>query len=106
LSARPAQNLLKAKVITVRANLHATKINQDELLRSFVDRRDEADPSARKVLDAFRRVAERLPLDAGEWREIVALNESWRDTLSDSEVIRHLTAICHTRNPRKGRRRR
>lgn len=79
-------------------------MNQEQLLTSFFNRREEADPSAQMVLDEFIRVAERLPADAVAWDEIAGLDQSWRDTLSDSQVISLLRAIPRVRRPRKERR--
>jgi hypothetical protein len=67
--------------------------NSDELVRSFTERHDEADPKAREVLNEFIRVATALPGDPRIHRELAALDESWRDTLSDSQVIKHLRAL-------------
>jgi hypothetical protein len=90
------------------ANSQMTNLDQIKLLRSFTDRRSEADRKAREVLKEFIRVAKQLPLDADAtaWDELAALNESWRDTLSDSEIIRYLRAIHPDRRRRKGQRRR
>jgi hypothetical protein len=77
------------------------KLDQDKLFRSFTERRGEADPKAREVLNEFIRVAKLLPPDAVVWDELAALNESWRDTLLDSEVLRHLRAIQPGRAARK-----
>jgi hypothetical protein len=79
--------------------------DSDELLQSFTDRHEEADPKAREVLDEFIRITKELPPDSRKRRELVALNESWRDTLSDSEVIKHLRAL-HPNNAPDGRKRR
>jgi hypothetical protein len=81
-------------------------IDRDKLLRSFTERRGEADPKAREVLDEFIRVAEDLPADSGAWHEVVALDQSWRDTLSDSQVIKHLQALHPDRPLRKRKRQR
>ena len=76
----------------------------DELLRSFVERHSEADSNARNVLDEFIRVATALPPDSILRQELVALDESWRDTLSDSQVIRHLRVLHPESGSRKGKR--
>ena len=81
------------------------KLDQDKLFRSFTERRAEADPKARDVLNEFIRVAKLLPSDAVAWDELAALNEGWRDTLSDSEVIKHLRGL-HPERPLQKRRRR
>ena len=79
--------------------------DSDELLRSFVERRREADSNARDVLDEFIRVATALPPDSILRRELVALDESWRDTLSDSQVIRNLRVLRPESGSRKAVRR-
>jgi hypothetical protein len=81
-------------------------LDQIKLLRSFADRRSEADRKAREVLKEFIRVAKNLREDSAAWDELAALNEGWRDTLSDSEIIRYLRAIRPNRRGRKSRRRR
>lgn len=79
-------------------------LDQIKLLRSFTDRRSEADRKAREVLKEFIRVAKKLREDSQAWEELAALNEGWRDTLSDSEVIRYLRVIHPDRRGRKSRR--
>ena len=80
---------------------HMAGIDLEKLLRSFTERRREADPKAQEVLDEFIRVAEDLPADSGAWDEVVALEQSWRDTLSDSQVIKYLRALHPDRALRK-----
>jgi hypothetical protein len=83
-----------------------TQIDCDKLVRSFAERRKEADRNAREVLDEFIRLAETLPADSRSWQEVVSLDQSWRDTLSDSQVIKHLRALHPDGAVRKRRRRR
>ncbi len=85
------------------------EIDPQELLDSFVERRSEADPQAQAVLDEFIRVAEHFSADDAIWREIADLDRSWRDSLSDSQVIRNLRALMPksrngARKPRRTRR--
>lgn len=79
------------------------QIDLDKLTRSFRERRKEADPKARQVLDEFLRLARDLPGDSKLWNEIASLDQSWRDTLSDSEVIKYLRALYPNRAVRKSR---
>jgi hypothetical protein len=81
------------------------EIDSHQLLASFAERRIEADPPAQAVLDEFIRVGQSLPPEAKTWREIAGLEESWRDTLSDSQVIRSLRALLPKNGTRKPRRR-
>ena len=69
------------------------KIDPDYLMRSFTERRQEADQRAREVLDEFIRVGRALALDSVMWHEVAGLDQSWRDTLSDSQVIKYLRAL-------------
>jgi hypothetical protein len=81
------------------------EIDPQELLASFAERRSEADPRAQQVLDEFIRAAEHLSADAHAWREIMELEESWRDSLSDSQVIRNLRALVPRNGVQRPRRR-
>ena len=87
-------------------NSDTITIDTSKLLASYMERRDEADPRAQKVLDEFIRLAELLPPEAIAWREVIALEQDWRDSLSDSEVIRFLRGIQRDRTARKSRRHR
>ena len=70
-----------------------SEIDLIKLVRSFRERRKEADPKAREVLSEFIRVAKSLPADSSAWHEVVGLDQNWRDTLSDSQVIKYLRAL-------------
>lgn len=87
---------MKARTVT---------IDTSELLASFKERREEADPSAQKVLDEFIRVAEVLPPQSIAWHEVIAVEQDWRDSLSDSDVIR-LLRVIQPDSATKSRRRR
>jgi hypothetical protein len=78
-----------------------SQIEHDKLLRSFMERREEADRPAREVLDEFIRLAKQIPPDSAMWNEVISLDQSWRDTLSDSQVIKYLRAL----QPNNGRKR-
>ncbi len=78
------------------------KIDPEEMLRSFFDRRAEADVPAKAVLNEFIRVAESLPPNSVAWQELASLESSWRDSLSDSQVARNLRAMRPRRGRRKG----
>jgi hypothetical protein len=69
------------------------KIDPASLMRSFTERRREADQHAREVLDEFIRVGRALEMDSVMWQEVAGLDQSWRDTLSDSQVIKYLRAL-------------
>ena len=81
-----------------------SEIDLKKLLRSFRERRREADQNARQVLDEFIRVVSDLDPDSRAWQEVVGLDESWRETLSDSEVINYLRALHPERPVRKSKR--
>ncbi len=83
-----------------------SEIDLIKLVRSFKERRNEADPKAREVLSEFIRVAKSLPADSSAWHEVIALDQNWRDTLSDSQVIKYLRALHPDRALPKQRRRR
>ena len=83
-----------------------SEIDLKRMLRSFRERRKEADDKARQVLDEFIRVVNGLQPDSGVWQEVVGLDESWRETLSDSEVINYLRALHPERPIRKSKRQR
>lgn len=96
-----AQNLLNSVSVTLNTYSDFMKVNPEEMLRSFMDRHAEADSSAKAVLNEFIRVAEKLPPNSVAWNELASLDESWRDSLSDSQVMRSLRAM----RPPRGRRR-
>ncbi len=79
------------------------QIDVDKLTRSFRERRKEADPKARQVLDEFLRLARELPADSKKWLEIASLDQSWRDTLSDSQMIKYLRALHPNRATRSSK---
>jgi hypothetical protein len=81
-----------------------SEIDLIKLVRSFRDRRKEADPKAQQVLDEFIRVAKSLSADSSAWPEVISLDQSWRDTLSDSQVIKYLRALHSDRAPGKRQR--
>jgi hypothetical protein len=99
---RTARKLLKSDLNSV-ADIQMSEIDLTKLVKSFTERRREADPRAREVLDEFIRVAEALPAESKMGPEIVALEQSWRETLSDSQVIDCLRALYPKRA--SGRRR-
>ncbi len=82
------------------------KIDPTTLMRSFTERRREADQRAREVLDEFIRVGRALAMDSVMWHEVAGLDQSWRETLSDSEVIKYLRALHSDPALRKQRPRR
>lgn len=77
--------------------------NSDELLKSFRVRQKEADFKAREVFAEFIRVVTERSDDEVVLREIAALDENWRDSLSDSQVIQHLRALHPIRRTRNHR---
>ena len=77
-----------------------------EMLRLFAERHSEADPKAREVLAEFIRVTTAVQSDPTVLRELVALDESWRDTLSDSQVIKYLRTLRPRASADKRKRRR
>jgi hypothetical protein len=84
-----------------------TPIDLDKLVQSFIDRREEADPRARQVLDEFIRITKNMPANSTSWQEVISLDQNWRDTLSDSQVINYLRSLhpvraARTRNRRAG----
>lgn len=83
-----------------------SEIDLKKMLRSFRERRKEADMKARQVLDEFIRVVSDMEPDSRAWQEVVGLDESWRETLSDSEVISYLRALQPERPVRKTKRQR
>jgi hypothetical protein len=83
-----------------------SEIDLIKLVRSFRERRKEADPKAQQVLDEFIRVAKSLSADSSAWAEVISLDQSWRDTLSDSQVINYLRALHPERPVRKSKRQR
>jgi len=83
-----------------------SEIDLRKMLRSFKERRKEADLNARQVLDEFIRVVSDLHPDSRAWQEVIGLDESWRESLSDSEVISYLRALHPDRPVRKSKRQR
>ncbi len=81
-------------------------IDPTNLMRSFTERRREADQRAREVLDEFIRIGKILAMDSIVWHEVAGLDQSWRDSLSDSEVIKYLRALHPDSTRRKQRNRR
>lgn len=96
-----AQNLLKIVSVTSNTYSDLMKVDPEKMLRSFVERRAEADPKAKAVLNEFIRVAENLPPISLAWDELASLDESWRDSLSDSQIVRNLRAMRPPRGRRK-----
>jgi hypothetical protein len=92
IAARP-KNCLKAIGSNSFWKIHMGKIDPTNLMRSFTERRQEADQRAREVLDEFIRVGRALAMDSVMWHEVAGLDQSWRDSLSDSEVIKYLRAL-------------
>lgn len=76
-------------------------LNSEHRLKLFLMRYEEADPKAREVLAEFIRVVRERLDDERVLREIDMLEETWRDSLSDSQVIRHLRALHPVRKTRK-----
>ncbi len=90
---RTAEKLLKSDREQQFLEIHMGKIDPTNLMRSFTERRQEADQRAREVLDEFIRVGRALAMDSVMWHEVAGLDQSWRDSLSDSEVIKYLRAL-------------
>ena len=78
-------------------------MNPDHLLKSFLLRQKEGDREAREVFAEFIRVVTERSNEESVLREVAILDEHWRDSLSDSEVVKHLRAIHPIRRTRTHR---
>ena len=79
-------------------------MNPNHLLNSFLLRQKEADRTAHEVFAEFIRVVTERSNEEAVLREVAILDEHWRDSLSDSEVVKHLRAIHPIRRTRRHRR--
>ena len=76
-------------------------MNPDHLLKSLLPK--EGDREAREVFAEFIRVVTERSNEESVLREVAILDEHWRDSLSDSEVVKHLRAIHPIRRTRTHR---